>query len=57
MPSIFDHVTLGVSNIETATYALHCNEDAASFYLLWYAIGIGCCGLIGGMAGRRLLGV
>lgn len=43
--------------IGAAIYALHCNEDAASFYLLWYGIGIGCCGLAGGLAGRKLLGV
>lgn len=43
--------------IGAAIYALHCDEDAASFYLLWYGIGIGCCGLVGGVAGRKLLGV
>ncbi|WP_306131930.1 DUF1109 domain-containing protein [Roseivivax marinus] len=43
--------------VGAAIYALHCNEDAASFYLLWYGIGIGFCGLFGGMAGRKLLGV
>ena len=43
--------------VGAAIYALHCNEDGASFYLLWYGLGIGFCGLVGGIAGRKFLGI
>ncbi|KAA8613158.1 NrsF family protein [Salipiger aestuarii] len=41
----------------TALYALHCNEDGAAFFLLWYGLGIAICGFAGRVAGRRMLGV
>ena len=41
----------------TALYALHCNEDAPAFFLLWYSLGIAICAGAGRMAGRRMLGV
>ncbi|MCT4371338.1 DUF1109 domain-containing protein [Yangia mangrovi] len=40
-----------------AVYAVHCDEDSAAFFLLWYGLAIMLCGLAGRMAGRRWLGV
>lgn len=40
-----------------AIYALHCDEDSAAFFLLWYGLGIAACGVAGRIAGARLLGV
>ena len=40
-----------------AVYAVHCDEDSAAFFLLWYGMAIVLCGLVGRMAGRRWLGV
>lgn len=38
-------------------YAIHCDEDSAAFFLLWYGVAIAACGLAGRIAGRRYLGV
>ncbi|WP_375257210.1 NrsF family protein [Citreimonas sp.] len=48
---------LCAGGLSAAIYALHCDEDAASFFLLWYGVGILVCGLAGRVAGRRFLGV
>lgn len=40
-----------------AIYAVHCDEDSAAFFLLWYGLAIVLCGLAGRVAGRRWLGV
>ncbi len=40
-----------------AVYAVHCDEDSAAFFLLWYGLAIVICGLAGRVAGRRWLGV
>lgn len=36
-------------------YALHCNEVTATFVVTWYTLGIVLSGLIGALAGPRLL--
>lgn len=41
----------------TLVYALHCDEDAPAFFLLWYGAGIAISACAGRFAGRRLLGV
>lgn len=46
---------LGVAAAATAIYALHCNEDAPLFFILWYGLGIGLVTAAGAVAGRRLL--
>ncbi|WP_378946707.1 NrsF family protein [Paracoccus sp. R86501] len=46
---------LGVAGAATAIYALHCNEDAPLFFIMWYGLGIGLVTAAGAMAGRRLL--
>lgn len=38
-------------------YALHCDEDAPSFYVVWYSAGIVISGLAGRWLGRRRLGI
>ncbi|NDW02428.1 NrsF family protein [Salipiger sp. PrR002] len=40
-----------------AVYAVHCDEDSAAFFLLWYGLAIVLCGFVGRLAGRRWLGV
>ena len=46
---------LAAGGLATAIYALHCPEDNPLFYVLWYGCGITVAGLLGRMAGRRLL--
>jgi hypothetical protein len=38
-----------------AAYALHCAETTLPFLAVWYTLGIGAAGLIGGVLGRPLL--
>lgn len=38
-----------------AGYALHCTEDSPLFFVVWYGLAIMFAGLIGALAGRRLL--
>ncbi len=38
-----------------AAYALHCTESAAPFLALWYTLGVAGAGLLGLLAGPRLL--
>lgn len=38
-------------------YAVHCNEDSAAFFLLWYGVAIAVCAGLGRYAGQRWLGV
>ncbi len=40
-----------------AVYAVHCDEDSAAFFLLWYGLAIALCGAVGRAAGRRWLTV
>ncbi|MEO1911450.1 MAG: DUF1109 domain-containing protein [Paracoccus sp. (in: a-proteobacteria)] len=46
---------LAVSGAATAIYALHCDEDAPLFFILWYGLGMGLVTAAGAVAGRRLL--
>ncbi len=41
--------------IGAAAYAVHCPLDAVSFVSIWYPVAIGLVGLVGALAGRRLL--
>lgn len=38
-------------------YALHCDQDAPAFYVIWYSFGIVLAGLVGRAMGPRWLGV
>ncbi len=46
---------LAVGGFAAAIYALHCNEDAPLFFLVWYSLAILIVGAIGAIAGRWLL--
>lgn len=48
---------LAAGGLAAAIYALHCDEDAPSFYVLWYGAGIALSGAIGRVLGPRWLGV
>lgn len=37
------------------SYAMHCSESATPFILIWYTMGVVACGLLGALAGPRLL--
>jgi hypothetical protein len=39
----------------TLVYALHCDESAAPFVVIWYTLGIAAVGMLGGLLGRTLL--
>jgi hypothetical protein len=39
----------------TVVYALHCDESAAPFVVVWYTLGMASVGLLGGLLGRPLL--
>jgi hypothetical protein len=41
--------------LAATAYGLHCPERSASFVATWYAAGILLCGVIGAIAGRRVL--
>ncbi len=41
--------------VGTVIYALHCDESAAPFVVVWYTLGIATVGLLGGFLGRTLL--
>jgi hypothetical protein len=46
---------LAAGGIGAAIYALHCPETAAPFVAIWYSLGIIGTGVIGWLAGPRLL--
>ena len=39
----------------TFVYALHCNESAAPFVVVWYTLGMATVGALGGLLGRWAL--
>ena len=41
--------------VGTIIYALHCDESAAPFVVVWYTLGIAAVGALGGLLGRTLL--
>jgi hypothetical protein len=41
--------------IGTVIYALHCDESAAPFVVIWYTLGMAAVGALGGLLGRTLL--
>jgi hypothetical protein len=41
--------------VGTIIYALHCDESAAPFVVVWYTLGMAVVGALGGLLGRTLL--
>jgi hypothetical protein len=41
--------------VGTVIYALHCDESAAPFVVIWYTFGMTMVGVLGGILGRALL--
>lgn len=48
-------VGLAAGGFGAASYAMHCQELAAPFLLIWYGLGVFACGLLGGILGPRVL--
>lgn len=48
-------VGLAAGGVAAAAYSLHCNEDAPSFFLVWYGLGIAIVTVAGWAIGRRVL--
>ena len=46
---------LAVGGASAAVYAMHCNEDAPTFFVTWYGLGIIVVTLAGWAIGRRTL--
>ncbi len=38
-----------------AVYALHCDESAAPFLVIWYTLGVAAAGVVGWLSGPRVL--
>jgi len=48
-------VGLAAGGAGAAAYAFHCDEMAAPFLIVWYTLGIAAVGVLGWLAGPRLL--
>lgn len=48
-------VGLAAGGFGAASYAMHCQESAAPFLLIWYSLGIVACGFLGAVMGPRVL--
>lgn len=48
-------VGLAAGGFGAASYAMHCQETAAPFLLIWYSLGVLACCLIGAVLGPRIL--
>ncbi len=46
---------LAVGALAATGYSFFCLQDNPVFYLVWYGAAIGCTGLAGALAGRRVL--
>lgn len=46
---------LAAGGAGAAAYALHCDESAAPFLMVWYTLGVALAGGLGGVLGPRLL--
>ncbi|GGE01741.1 hypothetical protein SAMN05421774_101384 [Gemmobacter megaterium] len=46
---------LAAGGFAAMIYALHCNEDAPQFFLLWYSLGIAILAACGAWLGGRIL--
>lgn len=46
---------LGSGGLAAVLYALHCNEDAAPFFVTWYGLAIVAAGGLGALVGPRAL--
>jgi hypothetical protein len=48
-------VGLASGGFGAASYAMHCQESAAPFLLIWYSAGVAVCGFLGAVLGPRVL--
>jgi len=48
-------VGLAAGGFGAASYAMHCQESAAPFLLIWYGLGVLACGFVGAVLGPRVL--
>ncbi len=48
-------VGLAAGGFGAASYAMHCQESAAPFLLIWYSAGVVACGFLGAVLGPRIL--
>ncbi len=48
-------VGLAAGGFGAASYAMHCQELAAPFLLIWYGLGVVACGFVGAVLGPRIL--
>jgi hypothetical protein len=48
-------VGLAAGGFGAASYAMHCQESAAPFLLIWYSAGVVACALMGALLGPRVL--
>ncbi len=48
-------VGLAAGGFGAASYAMHCQESAAPFLLIWYSLGVLACGFVGAVLGPRVL--
>jgi hypothetical protein len=48
-------VGLAAGGFGAASYAMHCQESAAPFLLIWYGLGVVACGFVGAVLGPRVL--
>ena len=48
-------VGLAAGGFGAASYAMHCQESAAPFLLIWYSAGVVACGVLGAVLGPRVL--
>jgi hypothetical protein len=48
-------VGLAAGGFGAASYAMHCQESAAPFLLIWYSAGVVACGFLGAALGPRML--
>jgi hypothetical protein len=48
-------VGLAAGGFGAASYAMHCQESAAPFLLIWYSLGVLACCFLGAVLGPRIL--
>jgi hypothetical protein len=48
-------VGLAAGGFGAASYAMHCQESAAPFLLIWYSAGVVACAFVGAVLGPRVL--
>jgi hypothetical protein len=48
-------IGLTAGGFGAASYAMHCQESAAPFLLIWYSLGVVACAFLGAVTGPRVL--